>query len=268
MRITSAMAGRMTLSFTGQRPPTTWNGPFRARKCPFIGSGGRGDKPGAVIPDPAGGKTDVYRWAVAEILTACGIAQLWRDGTWSKGTERMHLMWPKLEHWCLLSLLRNLLPHNLFFLQWHDWTIALCLQPALIKPDIYSLLPGLSTWVGLSHIGSLKRKIGVPRRPVIIGQFFPSWAPHQLRQWWLFQDRNKFIASVHLCLPLELQNRHETIKARKQPLCLSSPSAFASWISFHPAAPQLYICCQFPQFCCRLITKKIRFTVSFNKQSV
>lgn len=53
-----------------------------------------------------------------------------------------------------------------------------------------------------------------------------------------------------------MQSRRETFKARKQPLCLSSPSAFASRISFHPAAPQLYFCCQFPQFCCWFITKK------------
>lgn len=176
--------------------------------------------------------------------------------------NRAHVfdVWPKPVHWCLLSLLRNLLPHNLFFLQWPDRSIAPCLQPALIKPDIYSLHGGDGGGGGLSHIGSLKRKIGIPRHRVIISQFVPSWAPHQLRRWWLFQrDRNKFIAPVHLCLPLELQSRHETIKARKQPLCLSSPSAFASWISFHPAAPQLYFCCQFPQFCRWFITKKNPF---------
>lgn len=256
------------------RPKTThhlkWTIP--CQEMPLYRWRREGDKPAAVIPNPTGGKTDVYRWAAAEILTAWGIAQLWRDGTWSKGTGRMYLMW---------VLNRNI-----------DACYHCCVTSFLIISSSCSGLTGASRHVysqhslnlistlcflvslhgregGLSDIGSLKRKIGIPRHRVIIGQFAPSWAPHQLRRWWLFQkDRNKFIASVHLCLPLELQSRRETIKARKQPLGLSSPSAFASWISFHPAAPQLCFCCQFPQFCCWLITKKIRFTVSFNKQSV
>lgn len=76
------------------------------------------------------------------------------------------------------------------------------------------------------------------------------------------------IASARLCLPLESQSRHELVRARNQPLCLLSPGAFASWISFHPTASQLYFTCQFPQFFCWYINKDPFFSVSFNKQSV
>lgn len=102
---------------------------------------------------------------------------------------------------------------------------------------------------------------------VIIRQFVPCWTPTaEMRMIISGQKQTRCICSSVPCA-LEWQSRHELVKDRKWPLCLWSSGAFASWISFHPAASQLYFSCQFPQCFCWYVNKN-PFSFSFNKQSV